>query len=71
MPNVTVSIRPVFPVIRVSLTQPTSAPATFTPAIPGAPGGDASISADPTNQLAQGSDNALFVPPPQLSSAQW
>ena len=34
--------------------------------------GQAQISADPDNQLTRGTDDKLFVPPPQqLASAQW
>jgi hypothetical protein len=29
------------------------------------------ISTDPDNQLTTGADSKLFVPPTQLSSAQW
>ena len=39
----------------------------------GAPGsqGIAQISADAENQLTVGTDNRLYVEPPQLASAQW
>ena len=44
-----------------------------TQGLTGAPGssGQAQISADPGNTLTQGSDQRLFVPAPQLASAQW
>lgn len=29
------------------------------------------ISSDPGNQLTQGTDDKLYVPAPQLASAQW
>ena len=38
---------------------------------PRGPAATETISADLGNQLTQGSDEKLFVPAPQLASAQW
>jgi hypothetical protein len=37
----------------------------------GIPGASASLSSDANNTAQLGSDGGIYVPPPQLASAQW